>query len=70
MKLTINAAQGQPSFTVTDDNNIIQAVVYACEDGTVVSTAKGNYCLPVGCRMIQEQVGNVQDVPKIDGFEV
>jgi hypothetical protein len=71
MKLTIDAAQGQPSFTVMNEhNNIIYAKVYACKDGTVVSTRKGHYRLPIGCRTIEEQVGKVQDVPKTDGFEV
>jgi len=70
MKLTIDAAQGQPSFTVVDDNQVILAKVYACKDGTVISTKQGNFLLPVGCRSIKDQVGDRKPTPKIDGFEV
>lgn len=69
MRLVIDAAQGQPSLTILD-NFIIKAKVYVCKDGTVVSTSKGNYRLPVGCRTIEEQVGQAVDVPKEDGFEI
>ncbi len=69
MRLVIDATQGQPSFTIMD-NFIIKAKVYACKDGTVISTSKGNYRLPVGCRTIEEQVGPALDVEKEDALEV
>ena len=70
MKLTIDALQGQPSFTVCDDDGIIKAKVYACKDGTVISTEQGKYRLPIGCRTIKEQVGSEDILPATDGFEV
>ena len=70
MRLVIDATQGQPSFTVCDGSGVIKAKVYACKDGVVVSTANHNYRLPVGCRTIEEQVGQAVDVPKEDGFEI
>jgi len=70
MKLTIDVLQNQPSLTICDDDGIIQAKVYACKNGTVVCTKRGNFHLPIGCRTMENQIGGITDVPEIDGFEL
>ncbi len=70
MRMTIDAAQSQPSFNVMDDNGVIKAKVYLCTNGAVIKTEKGNFMLPMGIRNVEAQVGKVIEVPLTDGVEI
>lgn len=69
MKITIDNMQGVPAAKVVDKHGVIQAKVYHCADGVVVSTEAGNYRVRKGSRTIASQVGEATE-PESDGFVV